>query len=166
VISTGKADWEREVTDEKDSLAQLLRDQYAETSTAASTKPSFLNKLARKFSSSVNLASDTAPPPGVHPSLAQGSDPSTSTTLSILNSSFVSSSHHGHKESVMVFPDYKVVHDVEANKEDAGEMIERYLSSESGRSGQVKEGSSLKSWSVPVRYLPRSDRLLTSALLP
>ncbi|GAA6011739.1 hypothetical protein JCM11491_000735 [Sporobolomyces phaffii] len=168
VISTGKADWDREVTDERDSLAQLVRDQYAERSAAAaasstSTKPSFLDKLARKFSSSVTLDSSsttttTGPaPPGVHPSSAQagpGRTAESPSSLSILNSSFVSSSHEHDKESVMVFPDYKVVHDVEANARDAAELVERYLASENGRAGRRPaevEGSRLKSWPLPYR---------------
>lgn len=142
VISTGKSDWVREVTDEQDSIAQFIRDEYQSSQSTLSTKPSFLNKLARKFSSNVNLStpSETAPP-GV---LSQSS----SDSLSILNSSFVSSSHHGHKESVMIFPDYKVVHDVEAKKKVAEEMVVQYLSSEAGRvgRGETTESNSLKSW--------------------
>ncbi|GAA5884560.1 hypothetical protein JCM16303_000028 [Sporobolomyces ruberrimus] len=150
VISTGKSDWEREVTDETDSLAQLLRDEYAETISSASSKPSFLNNLARKFSSTVNLkGSNDEPLPGVHPSSARA--PGSSTNLSILNSSFVSSSHHGDRESVMVFPDYKVVHDVEARKGHAQEMVERFLESDNNRVGVQAETSQLKSWPLPYR---------------
>ncbi|GAA5923606.1 sucrase/ferredoxin-like domain-containing protein [Sporobolomyces koalae] len=151
VISTGKADWEREVTDETDSLAQLLRDQYA----TSLKKPSFLGSLARKFSSTVNLSGSTTSSdenkevPGVLPTAARPNSTLTTNNLSIVNSSFVSSSHHGHKESVMIFPDYKVVHDVEAKKEHADEMVDKYLSIENGRAGS--SSSSLRSWPLPYR---------------
>ncbi|GAA5908971.1 sucrase/ferredoxin-like domain-containing protein [Sporobolomyces salmoneus] len=156
VISTGKRDWDREVTDSPNSLAQLLRDEYASTTTSESSKPSFLNNLARKFSSNLSLSSQSSqndePIPGVHPSIVRD-ERTTSKTLSVLNSSFVSNSHEGHRESVMVFPDYRIVHDVEAKKEHAKEMVERYLSvdNEGRRIGESSEGSQLKSWPLPYR---------------
>lgn len=153
VISTGKADWEREVTDETASLAQLIRDEFAATEAAAEAKPSFLNKLARKFSSSVSLSNENKDEaeqvPGVHTSIVRG--PTENRNLSILNSSFVSSSHEGHRESVMVFPDWKVVHDVEATKEHAREIVEKHLSLDNdqriGRARDDESASShLKTW--------------------
>jgi len=48
----------------------------------------------------------------------------------------------------MIFPDFKVVHDVEAKKEVAKEMVAQYLSSENGRVGREEKTatSTLKSW--------------------
>lgn len=53
----------------------------------------------------------------------------------------------------MIFPDFKVVHDVEAKKEVAKEMVAQYLSSENGRVGREEKTatSTLKSWPLPYR---------------
>ncbi|GAA5878882.1 hypothetical protein JCM1840_000829 [Sporobolomyces johnsonii] len=141
VVSTGKSDWERDVTDNDASLAGLVRRAYDEAASGLST--SFFGKLASKLT-----GKGDEPPkvPGVHGSLAQGT--STSSRLSILNSSFVSHSHEGHKESVMIFPDFKVVHEVEEKREVAEELVKQYLSAEAGRTGAADRGK-LRSWPLP-----------------
>ncbi|CEQ38643.1 SPOSA6832_00083, partial [Sporobolomyces salmonicolor] len=144
LISTGKSDWEREVTDNDASLAGLVRKAYDDAASGSSgSSGSFFGKLASKLA-----GKGEEPPkvPGVHGSLAQGT--STSSRLSILNSSFISHSHEGHKESVMVFPDFKVVHEVEEKREIAEELVKQYLSTEAGRTGAA-EGGKLRSWPLP-----------------
>ncbi|GAA6064110.1 hypothetical protein JCM10212_002487 [Sporobolomyces blumeae] len=197
LISTGKANWEREVTDVKGSLAQLVKDEHEsrlhlalgtnsssdsqpKSSSSTSSSGSFLNRLASKFSStsissqppssapsSSSSSSSTPPhpepialPPGVHPTLSSSitSSGPTSERLSILTSSFVSHARDPSHHSVMVFPDYKVVHDVEPSKDKAKEVVERYLGQDVGREGKppqrslaASSSSSLKSWPLPYR---------------
>lgn len=75
------------------------------------------------------------------------------THRSILSSSFISNSHTHHHESVIVLPDYKVVHDVEPTRTAVDELVERYLRPEAGRVGLDAPQSALRSWRVPFVLL-------------
>lgn len=71
------------------------------------------------------------------------------TPRSILSSSFISHSHSHNHESVIVLPDYKVVHDVEPTTPAVEELVERYLRPEAGRVGleaPEKGTGTLRSW--------------------
>ncbi|GAA5949900.1 hypothetical protein JCM3765_007731 [Sporobolomyces pararoseus] len=177
VISTGKSDWDREVTEIPNSFAQLLRQESeskppVQGEGEGSKTPSFLGNLARKFSSSVSISNSSSPSssspsetptPGLNPSILT-SPISAPTNLSILNSSFVSNSHSHDRESIMIFPDYKVVHEVVSNSsKHAKQVYKRYLdpsnqtrfnpssSLSDSDSEQEEEGGSLKSWPLPYK---------------
>jgi hypothetical protein len=66
-------------------------------------------------------------------------------TRSILNGSFISSSHHGHRESVISLPDFKVINEVEASPASIEELVKRYLDPSIGRAGSTLSGE-LRSW--------------------
>ncbi|GAA5935162.1 hypothetical protein JCM3775_007220 [Rhodotorula graminis] len=155
LVSTGKSDWIREVTDDADSIPGLVRAVFDETSAAGT--PSEKKGLLGKFGAMV-LGGDKKKEdeqegiPGVHPSsAAPPADGVVSSKLSILSSSFISSSHEGHRESVIVLPDYKVVHEVEASRAAVGELVKGYLRPEVGRAGAGELSGSLRSWPLPYQ---------------
>lgn len=125
VISTGKADWVREVTDEESSLANYISqksddDQSASFSSAAATSISY--------------------PP---------SKPTT--RLSILNGSHTS--HDAEQGStnfhrVLVLPDYKAVKYVPQTRAGADDLFHTALSAKVGRTGGEQQGQ-LRSYILP-----------------
>ncbi|BGO88472.1 hypothetical protein NBRC10512_003014 [Rhodotorula toruloides] len=152
LVSSGKSDWIREVTDDTDSIPGLVKLAYDE----ATAKPSagLLGKVGGKLfkSGKGEEAEEKGGLPGVHPSKAvAGADVAVSSRLSILSSSFISNSHTHHHESVIVLPDYKVVHDVEPTRTAVDELVERYLRPEAGRVGLDASQSALRSWPLPYQ---------------
>lgn len=122
VISTGKADWVREVTDENGSLAHLL--------------PRVVS--AATVGSSPKQPNTTYPP----------AEPTT--RVDILNSSHRSEDDGNHR--VLVFPDYKVVMHVSPNANGAQELYQNAVSPSVGRigAGSVTETGNVSSY--PLRY--------------
>ena len=106
MISTGKADWEREVTEVNDSLAALVHAM----SSKSSPKPT--DFAAKKLQHSV---------PGV---FTQGEG----ARLSILNGSHTTISEHHDRETVLIFPDYRVVIGVENTPKAAELLYEKAVS--------------------------------------
>ncbi|GAA5891739.1 hypothetical protein JCM8208_002868, partial [Rhodotorula glutinis] len=155
LVSTGKSDWIREVTDDADSIPGLVRAVFDETSAAGtpSEKKGLLGKLgAMVLGDDKKKDEEQEGIPGVHPSsAAPRADGVVSSKLSILSSSFISSSHEGHRESVIVLPDYKVVHEVEASRAAVGELVKGYLRPEVGRAGAGEMCGSLRSWPLPYQ---------------
>lgn len=102
MISTGKSDWEKDVTSVQDSLAAHL--------------------LAASASSSSSGGGGSSEEPGDKKS--EKSVPGVFTHLSanriaILNGSLNTVSDDTDKETVLVFPDYKVVYDVDRSLDGA-----------------------------------------------
>ncbi|GAA6044255.1 hypothetical protein JCM8097_002095 [Rhodosporidiobolus ruineniae] len=148
LVSTGKSDWPHNVCEDSKDIPGLVEAAYgeAEKSGDKSGRPGLLSKLSSKL---LGGGKGDAGPPGVHPSSAAlPPDTAPSSKLTILASSFISSSHEGHKESVIVLPDFKVVENVAPTKEDANELVQRYLVPEAGRAGTAEAGT-LKSWPLP-----------------
>ncbi|GAA5980799.1 hypothetical protein JCM10908_003872 [Rhodotorula pacifica] len=156
IVSTGKSDWIREVTDDEASIPGLVKAEYDKLQKASGGQGGLLAKLGGKvFGRSGNGEGDGKAAkagedlPGVHPSSAAGSpDGSVSSLLSILTGSFISSSHHGHRESVISLPDFKIINEVEATSASAEELVKRYLDPSVGRAGASLSGE-LKSWPLP-----------------
>ncbi|KAJ3500059.1 hypothetical protein NLJ89_g9958 [Agrocybe chaxingu] len=134
VISTGKSDWERDITDDKNSLASALLE--------VSTKPT-----SPMLPSSPKPAS---PPPnkGVRPVTGLFSTSDSSRT-SVLNGSHKTVCHEDDHESVLVFPDFKVVTEVRRSLQGAREFYECALDPSVGTDGSYLEKSILKSWILP-----------------
>lgn len=109
VISTGQTDWEHEVTEVKGTLAARIRDLF-ESSKPSLEKPT--DATAGKLEYSV---------PGVF--TQQGN-----TRLSIHNSSFTTFSEHHDRETVLVFPEYRVVFGVENTPKGAELLYEKVVS--------------------------------------
>ncbi|KAG8765684.1 hypothetical protein FRC12_007360 [Ceratobasidium sp. 428] len=123
VISTGKSDWPREVTEVSNSLAEHLSNAHS--------------KLISSSSAPRPTKSGDAPP-GVFTSAE-------SNRLSVLNGS-----HHetGAAHTVLVFPDYKLVKEVPATAEGATSLWKATLDPAVGVEGKQGEAE-MKSWVLP-----------------
>ena len=139
VISTGKSDWERDITDDKDSLASAV----CEIST---------NKSNRQMSPT----SPASPKPASPPPSGKGVRPATglfhtadSTRTSVLNGSHKTVCHEYDQETVLVFPDFKVVTEVQRSMQGARELWESAVDPSIGRDGAYLEKSALKTWVLP-----------------
>lgn len=154
LISTGKSDWQRDVTDETGSLAHHLahtNKQFRRPSLSSSLSPK------PKRTDLVNV-------PGVFNS-------SDASRLSILNGSHCTLSCDDNKESVLVFPDYKVVKDVARSPEGAELLWRTALDPSLNRAGRA-DGEEGKSWPLPYACVillcaslspARRDRNMTAA---
>ncbi|KAG8722806.1 hypothetical protein FRC08_007754 [Ceratobasidium sp. 394] len=121
VISTGKSDWPREVTEVSNSLAEHLSNAHSKLISSAPRPPKSENA-----------------PPGVFTSTE-------SHRLSVLNGS-----HHelGTAHTVLVFPDYKLVKEVPATTAGAASFWKATIDPAVGVEGRQSEGE-MKSWILP-----------------
>ncbi|KIY32820.1 hypothetical protein I305_04573 [Cryptococcus gattii E566] len=140
VISTGKSDWERDHTDEKDSLAQFLNK-------VIESAPSIKGDENGDFLPYIS--------PSLFPPPSQPLSNPIAAPPSLYSSSLISQSDDPTDQSVLVFPDWKVVHDVETSKEGANELYGSVLSGELGRAGKEGKGKEgverRRSWVMPYR---------------
>ncbi|WVQ77002.1 hypothetical protein IAR50_006681 [Cryptococcus sp. DSM 104548] len=125
VISTGKSDWERDHTDEKGSLANYLSQVIA---SAPSSKPPKGESATPSLS---YITPSPFPPPSKPLSNPIAPPPS------LYSSSLISQSDDPSDQSVLVFPDWKVVHEVEQSPEGAREIYDKVLNGELGRAGKA-----------------------------
>lgn len=126
VISTGKSDWAREVTEESGSLAEHISNAHSKLISSSSAPRPSKSKDA---------------PPGVFNSVE-------STRLSVLNGSHREVGCTPKTHAVLVFPDYKLVKDVPATAEGASELWKAALDPSVGVEGNKNEAG-LKSWVLP-----------------
>ncbi|KAA1466308.1 hypothetical protein DENSPDRAFT_831116 [Dentipellis sp. KUC8613] len=144
VISTGRSDWARSITDEKGSLAAHLLTIETEAPnmptpiispdiTAPGTPESGLKELPEK---------PLTPISGIFKASA-------ASTVSILNGSHNTVSSDYETESVLVFPDYKVVTEVSVSLEGAKELWENSVNPAVPRLGSLSTTTSVKSWIIP-----------------
>ncbi|KAK6905918.1 hypothetical protein L486_08199 [Kwoniella mangroviensis CBS 10435] len=145
VISTGKSDWERDHVDEKGSLAHQL-------DKAISSAPSIPSPPTDK--STNNALSYISP--SAFPAPSQPLSHPISTPPSLYSSSLISQSDDPSDQSVLVFPDWKVVHEIDNSLNGAKALYENQLSGELGRAGKkgVDEDDELarrRSWVLPYR---------------
>ncbi|KIJ37364.1 hypothetical protein M422DRAFT_33712 [Sphaerobolus stellatus SS14] len=142
VISTGKADWEREVTDEEGSLARyLLHTSKPHTSKLhGHRRPSVSAHSTHHAHHKPGRRNDIVNVPGVFNS-------KDASRLSILNGSHHSLSMDEEKESVLVFPDFKLVKEVERSQAGAESLWCSSLEPSLNRAGKVECG--VQSWPLP-----------------
>jgi hypothetical protein len=136
VISTGKSDWERDITDEEDSLAAALSQVMHGPS-----------KIVPQISISPPRLSSSPPKAKISkqsPGLFSSTD---SDRISVLNGSHRSLSHEDDHETVLVFPDYKCISEVSRSRQGALELWQSAVDP-SGREGSDIE-SNLKTWVLP-----------------
>ncbi|WWC86468.1 uncharacterized protein L201_001345 [Kwoniella dendrophila CBS 6074] len=126
VISTGKSDWERDHVDEKDSLAHYLDKAIS----SAPSIPESKSSTPTSKSSLSYISSSSFPSPS-KPFTQPISQPP-----SLYSSSLISQSDDPTDQSVLVFPDWKVVHEIDNSLNGAKSLYENQLSGELGRSGQ------------------------------
>ncbi|KAF8502485.1 Sucrase/ferredoxin-like-domain-containing protein [Gautieria morchelliformis] len=134
VISTGKSNWEKEVTEAEGSLAQQLS-----RSTQQHRRPSF---DANNPPNNKPKDTEITNVPGIFSS-------NEASRLSILNGSHYTLSDDDNMESVLVFPDYKVVKDVERSQEGADLLWRMALDPGLNRAGRPVGGKA-RSW--PLSY--------------
>ena len=158
VVSTGKSDWIHSVGDDKATLAGQLE---TVASSAAKGKAGggggLLGKLGKKLlGGGGDPAAEKGSIKGVFGSsaartaeaIAAAAEAGAPGKLTVLNSSFLSSAAENDHQSVLVFPDFKVVHDVPGSAEGAAELEARYLAAGVGRAGAAGAGT-LRSWPLP-----------------
>ncbi|GLB33574.1 putative sucrase/ferredoxin-like protein [Lyophyllum shimeji] len=132
VISTGKSDWDREVTETKGSLAHYLKDAQngANPPIAEPTPPA------------TPQAKAVRPAPGVFRSTE-------STKISILNGSHNTMSDDLDEETILIFPDYTMVADVPRTREGARGLWESAVDPDVDRGSAVLEKTPFKTWVLP-----------------
>lgn len=145
LISTGASDWPREVTEVKDSLAEHVYNEYKRRYADSETKiedgvDRIPGVYAKEEQEEAGISLD---------SLSISSRPAIQlpgTRLSVLNSSFLSSSdQHVHK-SVFVFPDFISVHHVEESTSASADLIENYLVKDA-----LYQSKRTTSWPLPYQ---------------
>lgn len=132
VISTGKTDWDREVTETKGSLAAYLvgAKNHNSLPIAEPTPPSTPAPKAVRSPAGVFRSTD-------------------STKISILNGSHNTMSDDTDQETVLVFPDYTLVSDVPRTKEGALGLWESAVDPNVERGGAIMEKTPFKTWVLP-----------------
>ncbi|EMD40810.1 hypothetical protein CERSUDRAFT_62787 [Gelatoporia subvermispora B] len=128
VISTGKSDWERDVTEVPGTLAAYLLAARGEA-----PKPS---------SPTASTVGSAKTVPGVF-------NPAESSKVSVLNASHHTICDDIKRETVLVFPDYKVVTEVERSLDGARTLWKSHVDPSLGRTGAGLEGSGLRSYVLP-----------------
>ncbi|TFK76138.1 hypothetical protein BDN72DRAFT_786551, partial [Pluteus cervinus] len=131
IISTGKCDWERDVTGEKGSLASYLLqvEKHSEAHEIRPVPPKSNGKAVHPVS-------------GVFRS-------DDSTRVSILNGNHTSLSCTENAETVLVLPDYKLISEVSRSIDGAQRLWEAAVHPDVGRFGATLENSPLKTWVIP-----------------
>ena len=133
VISTGKSDWDRVVTSEKGSLASHI---------------SNIEKAAPLTIASASTLSGTPTSPSPLPAVAGIFKDSENHAVGILNGSHETLSCDEH-ETVLVFPDYKVLTEVPRSLDGARELWRNSVNPSVSRLGSSSESSSIRSWVIP-----------------
>jgi len=123
VISTGKSDWEREVTDASDTLAAYIDSARGEF------------KPPKDKGGKDAAANGAGGLPGVYKSTE-------SSKVTILNGSHRTVCDDATRETVLVFPQYKVVTGVERSEEGAKKLLHSLKAN-------AKESDALKTYVLP-----------------
>ncbi|KAF8164989.1 Sucrase/ferredoxin-like-domain-containing protein [Crassisporium funariophilum] len=134
IISTGKSDWERDITDDKDSLAAAMLEvtTNAPPTSPASPKPTPPSPNGKDVRPAMGLflTSDSA-------------------RTSVLNGSHRTLSCEDDHETVLVFPDFKAVTEVRRSVQGARDLWDSAVDPVIGRDGSYLEKSILKTWMLP-----------------
>lgn len=125
IISTGKSDWGREVTETQGTLAAYLADAKEEHKHSSHGKSSKSSKV-----------------PGVF-------NPEEASRVLILNGSHRTICEDSKKETVLVFPDYKLVTEVERSPAGAEELWETEVNHPLDHEAAAASDTHLKSWVIP-----------------
>ncbi|KAI5476930.1 sucrase/ferredoxin-like family protein [Pseudohyphozyma bogoriensis] len=145
LCSTGVSDWPREVTDEKNTLAGLVKD----ANDASASTGGLIGKFTKKLNLKGSAGGDDSGIPGVFATSAAAKEgEARNERLSILNASFITSSHEEHSQSAIILPDFKMVKDVPETVVGAAALVNEYLKPEIGRAG-LSTPSTLKTWPLP-----------------
>ncbi|KAI9001116.1 Sucrase/ferredoxin-like-domain-containing protein [Trametes punicea] len=140
VISTGKSDWVRDVTDAKGTLAAYV-DELSSSGHAPKDKDS---KKPKDKPASPSEGNGTNVP-GVYDSTNLAKNK----RVTILNGSHRTVSDDHDKETVLVFPDYKVVTDVDRSRTGAEQLWTHAVSPSVGLHAVPSGSTNVKSWIIP-----------------
>ena len=175
VISTGKSDWVREVTDEHASLAKYISDvnhklgkkkqrHPVEEKDNANHEPKAISE-SRTVGENVSITTSRSDPSGspVIPSLEKSpqhhSNPAgvhsyaEASRLSVLNGSQRSQGDDDNQHSVIVLPDYVVVSNVEQSLNGAEGFWRHAIASDVVRAGTERIEQGLKTYVLPYNCL-------------
>ena len=133
IISTGKSDWERDIGDNKNSLAASMTEVISNTPPVQPRPLSLGNgsiKDTQPSSTGLFLASD-------------------SSRTSVLNGSHKTLCHENDRETVLVFPDFKVVTEVRRSAQGAQDLWDSTVNPSIGRGGAYLKKNELKTWIIP-----------------
>jgi len=153
VISTGKSDWERDITDDRDSLAAALLEVTTSDPQTQIIPPTSVppTPTSTPRPTTPSKPAPASPPPGkgVRPAVTGLFHTSDSKRTSVLNGSHRTLCHEDDHESVLVFPDFQVVTEVRRSVQGAHELWESAVDPEIGCDGSYLEKSILKTWVLP-----------------
>ncbi|KAG2013927.1 hypothetical protein CC2G_010789 [Coprinopsis cinerea AmutBmut pab1-1] len=133
VISTGKSDWERDITDNRSSLAA----HFSDVSHRANVPKPSPGAKGRTNGKGGRVAVN---------GLFNTSD---SARISVLNGSHRTICQEDDHETVLVFPDYKMVTEVRRSMQGAEDLWEGAVKPDLDRKGAFLEKSFLKTWVLP-----------------
>ncbi|KAI0307260.1 Sucrase/ferredoxin-like-domain-containing protein [Multifurca ochricompacta] len=139
VISTGKSDWDPSVTSTQGSLASYL-------ATIEHAAPTTLTGTSTPGTVPGTPNSTTLHLPNAVTGIFKDSE---THAVSILNGSHDTLSKHCDYESVLVFPDYKVVTEVPRSLDGARELWRNSVNPSVPRQGLSSDASTVKSWVIP-----------------
>ncbi|KAI9512256.1 Sucrase/ferredoxin-like-domain-containing protein [Russula earlei] len=131
VISTGKSDWKHTVTSEEGSLA------------------SYISDIEKAVPLTITAGASTPTSPQLPTAISGIFKDSETHTVAILNGSHDTLSKDHERETVLVFPDYKVVTEVPRSLDGARELWRNSVNPSVPRVGASSEESALKSWVIP-----------------
>ncbi|KAI0663320.1 Sucraseferredoxin-like protein [Cubamyces menziesii] len=149
VISTGKSDWVREVTDAKGTLAA-----YVDELSSSGRPPKDKDSKKPKDKGAAPGPGAAAPTanggsaahvPGVHDSANLAKHKK----VTILNGSHRTVCHDDEKETVLVFPDYKVVTEVDRSHEGAEQLWNHAVSPHVDLHAVPEGATTVRSWVIP-----------------
>ncbi|GAA94987.1 uncharacterized protein L969DRAFT_199839 [Mixia osmundae IAM 14324] len=151
VCSTGASDWTRDVMDDQSSLAFTIEAQYSKQLKALPerirrpAKPRAGSSFMQKLGLSKAAEEERS---GVHPSLVRESDGDEAlpSNVTILNGSHLSTPS---SQSVLIFPDYKIITRVKNEPEPVADLVQRHLVSTTRRTGQLDPASHERSQPLP-----------------
>ncbi len=129
VVSTGKSDWPHDHTEEKSSLSHHLAKALESAPNSKASIPE-TSSLPGIYSTQRSITGDTAP-----------------AKTGLFSSSVVSQSHAADRETVLVFPDWVAVTNVENSQGGAAELIEGL----DGPQGIQQAAFDKKVWALPYR---------------
>lgn len=154
VISTGKSDWEREVTEAKGTLAAYLLEVQNSNSPAKSAKPAKPKKLPvddapKSRNDALKPQDDALKPPKPPAGIFRSAE---SSKISILNGSHLTICDDDEQDTILVFPDYTLITGVRQSIEGAQGLWSLAVDPKVGRVGPAgidvhPEG--IETWIIP-----------------
>ncbi|KAI1795131.1 Sucraseferredoxin-like protein [Ganoderma leucocontextum] len=145
VISTGKTDWVHDVTGAKGTLAACL------SSVTSSRSPKDKEMVEKRKEEDKPRTAEDKPPNGVSVAGVFNADPYKLKKISILNGSHRTVSDDHTKETVLIFPDWKVLTEVDPTQAGAEALYKHSVSPSIPLSSAPpsENAGSLKSWILP-----------------